>query len=51
VAGRGRKLVFHGAYKTKAAAVRKEKRTPGAFVRPARIKGHRREVVFTKRKG
>ena len=49
MAGKGRKFVFHGAYKSKRAAVRKERRTPGAFVQARKIKGHRREVVFTKR--
>ena len=45
---RGRTLTFHGAYKSKAAAVRKERRTPGAFVVERRIKGRKREIVFTR---
>jgi hypothetical protein len=50
MAHRGRKLIFHGAYKSKAAAVRKERRTPGAFIVKRKIEGHTREIVFTKRK-
>lgn len=51
MAHRGQKVVFHGAYDTKAAAKRKERATPGAFIRPAKIKGHRRELVLTRKRG
>jgi hypothetical protein len=49
MAGKGRKFEFHGAYKSKAAAVRKERRTPGAFVVKRKIRGKTREIVFTER--
>lgn len=48
MAHRGRKLSFHGAYKSKAAAVRKERRTPGAFVVKRKVRGKTREIVFTR---
>jgi len=50
MAHRGRKLTFHGAYRSKAAAVRKERRTPGAFVVKRKIRGENREIVFTKKR-
>lgn len=50
MAHRGRKLTFHGAYRSKAAAIRKERRTPGSFIVKRKIKGHTRELVLTRRK-
>jgi hypothetical protein len=50
MAKRGRKFVFHGAYDSKAASKRKEKRVHG-FIVERKIKGHRREIVLTRRKG
>jgi len=50
VAGRGRKVKFHGAFGSKAAARRKE-RSVGGYIRAAMIKGHRRYLVLTRRKG
>ena len=39
MAGKGRRFRFHGAYGTKAAAVRKERSVSGAFIRRKRFKG------------
>lgn len=33
MAGRGRRVTFHGAFKTKAQAVRRERARPGSFIR------------------
>jgi hypothetical protein len=51
MAHRGRKLVFHGAYspKHKGEAVRKEHKRHG-FILKRKIKGHTREIVFTRRR-
>lgn len=51
MAGRGHKLEFHGVFKSKRAAVRKERKTAGAFVHEEKIGGHRRYGVFTKKRG
>lgn len=45
MAKQGKRTVFHGAFKTKAAARRKEKATRGAFIQPVTIKGTRRYLV------
>lgn len=50
MAGRGRKFTFHGAYGSKAAAVREE-RAVGGFIRPTMIRGHRRYMVLTRNPG
>jgi hypothetical protein len=44
----GRRFVFHGAFGSKAAAVRKERKV-GGFVKPTRIKGTRRWLVLTRK--
>jgi len=49
MAKRGRKVVFHGAFGTKAEAVRKERSRSGAFIKTVSIRGHRRYVVMTRR--
>lgn len=49
MAKRGRKVVFHGAFKTKAKAVRKEGRVARSYIRKTRIKGHTRYMVLTRR--
>ena len=49
MAGRGRKLNFHGAYAEKAKARRKEHRVRGAFIRRVRIKGVIRYLVMSPR--
>lgn len=48
MAKRGTKFTFHGAYGTKAKAVRKEKRV-GGFIRRTRIKGNIRYLVLTRK--
>lgn len=45
----GRRLVFHGAFGTKAKAQRKERRVADAYIRPTRIRGHRRYLVLTRK--
>jgi hypothetical protein len=49
MAGKGKKITFHGAFSTKARAVKKE-RSIGGFIRAVSIKGRKRYVVM-KRKG
>lgn len=55
MAGKGRRFNFHGMYKAKADARRKEK-TVGGFIRAIRKcsrktrKCHRRYLVLTRRK-
>lgn len=44
----GRTVCFHGAFKSKSKAVRKERKV-GGFIRKCKIKGHARECVFTKK--
>lgn len=46
MAGKGRRFVFHGAFKSKADAKRKE-RAVGGFVRAKSIRGHRRYIVMS----
>lgn len=48
MAKRGKRVTFHGAFKSKADAVRKE-RSVGGFIQPRNIRGHRRYVVMTER--
>jgi hypothetical protein len=50
MAGRGRKFKFHGAFKSKARAVRKERSVHG-FIERHKIKGHTRYIVMTRRRG
>lgn len=50
MAGKGRKFKFHGAFASKSDAMRKKSRVRG-FIRKVSIKGHRRYVVMTRRKG
>ncbi len=49
MAGSGRKVKFHGAFKLKSKAKAKERRV-GGFVRRIRVRGHTRYVVMTRRK-
>lgn len=49
MAARGRLFDFHGAFKTKEAAARKESRTPGAFVRRVVYRGRRSKARGGKR--
>ena len=50
MAGKGKRFLFHGGFKSKAAAVRQEKRTPHSFI--LAVKDHGRSVydVLTIRK-
>jgi hypothetical protein len=48
MAGTGRTVNFHGAFKSKARAAKKE-RQRGGFLKPVTIKGHRRWLVMTDR--
>lgn len=45
MAGRGRRVTFHGAFATKAKAKAKERKV-GGFIRTATIRGHRRYIVM-----
>lgn len=46
-AGQGSQMLFHGAFGSKAAAVRKERDTPGAFIRRKKIRGKVRYLVMS----
>jgi hypothetical protein len=48
VAGRGKKVLFHGAFATKARAKRKEKAV-GGYIEKKKIKGQTRYMVLTRR--
>jgi hypothetical protein len=50
MAKRGRKVTFHGAFKSKAKAQAKERQV-GGFIRPVTVRGSRRYVVMTRRGG
>lgn len=50
MAGTGNKVKFHGAFGSKADAVRKERSTPGAFIEKRHMRGGVRYVVMTRRK-
>jgi hypothetical protein len=51
MAGKGRKVIFHGAYASKADAKTKERKV-GGYVQKSRDKwGHLRWLVLTRRKG
>lgn len=49
MAKRGRRVTFHGAFKSKADAVRKESRTAGAFIKPITVRGQKRYAVLSRR--
>ena len=48
MAGRGKKVLFHGAFATKARAKRKEKAV-GGYIEKKKIKGQTRYMVLTRR--
>lgn len=48
MAGRGRKVKFHGAFKSKERAQQKERQV-GGFIREITVRGQRRYVVMTRR--
>lgn len=47
MAMKGKLVTFHGAFATKAPAVKRE-REVGGFIRPYTLKGHQRYVVMTR---
>jgi hypothetical protein len=49
MAGHGKKFDFHGSFRSKAAAMAKEKET-GGFIRERKVDGHVRYFVLTERK-
>lgn len=48
MAGKGRKVKFHGAFKTKKAAKRKEATCP-CFILPRMIRGAKRFLVLERK--
>ena len=48
MAGSGRKVTFHGAYKSKEDAKRKEKQVHG-YIEEVTVRGHRRYAVITRK--
>ena len=50
MAGRGRRVTFHGAFGSKAKAQAKERRVHG-FIKRVRIKGSTRYVVMKEKHG
>jgi hypothetical protein len=50
MAGKGKRVTFHGAFTSKRDAVAKE-RSIGGFIRSMKIRGRKRYVVMKKRKG
>lgn len=50
MSGRGRRVTFHGAFKSKEKARQRERRREGAFIKEVSIKGHRRYLVITERR-
>lgn len=51
MAGLGKKFNFHGSFSSKAAAVKKEGETPGAFIRERYVSGKLRYFVLTPKEG
>lgn len=49
MAGVGRRVRFHGAFKSKERAQAKERKVAGAYIEEHTIKGHRRFVVISRR--
>jgi hypothetical protein len=49
MAGKGRRVVFHGAYSSKAKAQTKERQGRGRFIQVYVIRGRRRYVVMQER--
>ena len=47
--GKGRKFIFHGAFKSKRKAMAKERAGKGRFILTRKIKGHRRYIVLKDR--
>lgn len=51
MAKRGRRVVFHGAFGTRAAAVRKHKRVARSYVRRVRMRGCGVRFMVVTRRG
>lgn len=51
MAGKGKKFEFHGAFKSKRAAVKRERETPHSFIEKVRIGNRVAYEVLTRRKG
>ena len=49
MAKKGKRFVFHGAFGTKAKAVRKEQAGSGRFIRKIKVRGQQRFVVMSKK--
>lgn len=49
MAGKGKRVKFHGAYKSKARAKAKEKET-GGYIQKISVRGDTRYAVITRRK-
>lgn len=47
MAGIGKRFNFHGSFSSKAAAMKKEAETPGAFIRERTVSGKLRYFVLT----
>lgn len=50
MAGKGRKVSFHGAFATKAKALKKEAKVSRSFIRRVKIRSKVRYVVMKRRK-
>lgn len=48
MAGKGRKVKFHGAFASKADAKKKERKV-GGYIKTFMLKGHRRYSVLTRK--
>ena len=48
MAGTGKKVKFHGAYKSKKDAKAKERKV-GGYIREITVRGHKRYAVLTRR--
>ena len=51
MAGTGKRVKFHGAFRHKSDAVEKEEDTPGSYIREIVVKGQKRYLVLTRRGG
>ena len=49
MAGKGRKVTFHGAFKSKEDAVRKERSVKGSYIEEITVRGHKRYAVISRR--
>jgi hypothetical protein len=50
MAKRGRRVVFHGAFASKAKARAKERAGAGRYILARLIRGHRRYLVLSRRR-